>query len=217
MTLENQRRSSSKQLARCPTHEIYYDRLVELECPRCEQERESGRPSWRISRTESAIQERSRPIVSISLLVVAVALAVFYLNQPGSSPANVRNGGSIGDPVALLRIDPQRYRERIEALESVLYDPEPSASVASDAVSAAALALADDIMADQGGLRGQVLAKQLMAYGMHLSAEADMGYTVAELRARERWEQVRGRVFSSADWFQASSAEPTTAQTPPTP
>lgn len=230
MTEQHQRRSSATKLVRCPTHGIFYDSLAESGCTQCLEEQTGagagGSPG--ASPATSGAQERSRPYALIGIVVLTAAAGILWMNRPEkpqpvpTSEPTAEDQLMGGFPLIAERnirpIDPQPYRGHIETLERILYNPGPSNFSTGDAISGAAYALGNHMMENAGGWQGQEHAKHVMSYAMQISGEADAGYTVANLRrTRERWEDVRSHVFTSADWLQASSEQLTAAQAPPEP
>jgi hypothetical protein len=107
------------------------------------------------------------------------------------------------------RIDPEPYRQDLEAAEAVLYKDAPAGYNDADQVSAALYRAAGRAMASSGDPAQQEKARVLVAFAGEAGAVEDAGYALPDLGSlRARWCQVRAEVFRDADWFHEAGAGP---------
>lgn len=118
-------------------------------------------------------------------------------------------------PTAVVRkVDPSPFRNRITALEAIVYrtsraglaDGGRVASLASDLATAVAAKAAP---ADRAAAAG------LLNWSSRLGAEEDVGYGTLDLAStRAEWERLRDRVFDDASWFRHSGPQLDAQQKP---
>jgi hypothetical protein len=103
-------------------------------------------------------------------------------------------------------------------LEQRLYRESPGGFDDASQVSNIAMTLSIAVRGDGRDPRRQRAYGRLFDYAGVVSAQADVGYTTANLvDLRARWEQTRDAVFVDAPWFSRSTATLTAAQTRVTP
>lgn len=148
-----------------------------------------------------------RPATMVTGVIVTFAIAgVMRLSTRGMSTPSADPSSRRSAERESARLDSDRYRTEIEALESTLYQESSPSMTDFMAISAAlqevSLAIADREV--------NPMARDVAGDVAMLAAGADVGESgfalpdIAEVRAE--WEALRSRNFEDADWFREATA-----------
>lgn len=173
----------------CEIHGIRYDPELTSGCVRCRRE---------------GLLPRSRPrfipllLALLAFTLIAARLVKAILEDRGEAQI----AAVVETADADVRLDPRRYRDRIERVESSLYPTSATdPAVLADRTSRAGTALAADL--DAGGHGESADAIRALATDI-LGTEVDAR---AIARLRNSWFDLRGRIFLPADWMHNLSEE----------
>lgn len=198
---------SSERSTICPTHGLRYDARSAPGCVRCRQEKDAQACGARA-------QIRNR-VVLIFLLVGAVGGVGYWrapalheafelMRRTASASQNAESAVRTAQSASLKRINPERIRTEIEALEALLYGASKTWTV-SNQLAIATRALASKI---PPGPSAAPLRDALARYTEMHSIEEESGYVGVNVEsARDGWEKIRDRSFEAAPWFAQATGD----------
>ena len=174
-----------RRMVRCKTHGLHYDPELSSGCVLCLKE-------W------SKLVPRRAPQFTIVLLCILGMAAILYrVFGPGQTAGAAV---IVEEEVAVDgRLDPEPYRQAIEAIEAGLFAPVDDGRVLVDAGSSFATGSADlSVTIRRLDPESAETADLVAALGDATSEGFD--FAVLE-RLREDWLRLRGRRFLPAGWF----------------
>lgn len=187
-----------QRAVRCKIHGLHYDPKMTSGCSLCRKEGIKERP-------------RSRPQLIVFLLaLLGLALVIYRIFGPGGIRGNGTVAAEVESPidyatgeVTSSALDPERYRDELEALEQALFAPQADelGGIGAIIVAAAAdLSRAIRVAEPQDGRHAMDAIAQL---GRSLEGDE---LTLNKLNAsREIWSRLRLKHFRQASWFLATA------------
>ncbi|MCP4658857.1 MAG: hypothetical protein GY856_25885 [bacterium] len=188
-----------QRAVRCKIHGLHYDPTMTSGCSLCRKEGITEQP-------------RSRPQLIVFLLaLLGLALVIYRMFGPGgirddgTAAAEVESPGELATSEASSSaLDPELYREQLEALEQALFEPQADElGGIGDAIVTAAADLSRAIRANepQAGRHAMNAIAELRR-----SIEGDE-LTLSDLKAsRESWSRLRPKYFRRASWLNTTAS-----------
>ncbi|MEE8523980.1 MAG: hypothetical protein V3T72_08615 [Thermoanaerobaculia bacterium] len=177
-----------RRMVKCKKHGLHYDPKMASGCTLCLKEK-------------TEIPQRPPQVTIILLCILGMAFAIFHVFGP-DSPGDEEEPllGPAPDAVQASKLDPEPYRQPIEALERALFteiDNDLDLAGAGVSIAYSTRNLSAEIRR-QGPEYAALDADTIENMGQNI-AEA---FTYAGLeKLKSDWLRARQRVFSPASWF----------------
>jgi len=205
----------------CDIHDTIYDSAEG--CPDCRREL-SGSGQNGVSRSWVSF---------IAVALIATAIGVWYYRSGGSSnsadgwnplPETNEPEGAVAEAIPQPgasssnskvvdsgRLDPEPFRERIESLESILFNRNSSDPVTADRTATEARELSIQVQRSHSSQIHRQAAGAILVFAGQLAGqigtEADTGFAAVDLSpTRRQWENLRNSHFDHAGWFHQSNS-----------
>jgi hypothetical protein len=141
--------------------------------------------------------------VRLALVLVLPGLLACGGDEPAPQSADPATTGA---NAATGRVDPQPFREQIQAVEAALYRREAASWGEYDRVGGQLMDLGAAVLRSSTEPRVRVCGQQLLAFGGELGGRGDVGYGRPHLPdLRRRWEGLRNEIFVPAAWFRGTA------------
>jgi hypothetical protein len=208
-------REEENTLLKCDIHDARYDPAEG--CPDCQRELRDSEHRGGLGPWASFI----------AVLFIAAAIGVWYYrtgewsssgdywnSQAEGDAPRVPASKAIAEPEATSpevadfgRLDPEPYRERIESLESILYNMDPSDLETADRAATEANKLSIQLHRGNSSLIHRQAGGALLIFSGQIGSQSDTGYATLDLpRTRKQWENLRNSLFTHAGWFRQSNS-----------
>jgi len=181
-----------QRMVKCKIHGLHFDPEMSTGCARCLRE---------VAKTQP---QRAPQLVVILLCILGMAFILFYLFGPGRGTSTdlIDLGVASSTAPAADRLDPEPYREQVEALETALFrtpiDETDDMLIISADIAATAADLSSTIVATDptGGLTAADLIARLGQ-----SVPTDQVVQGDIQKARDQWLRLRKQQLLPADWL----------------
>jgi len=191
-----------QRAVRCKIHGLHYDPKMTSGCSLCRKEGIKAQP-------------RSRPQLIVFLLaLLGLAVVGYRIFGPGGIGGQGFAAAEVESPIRVETpepsapaLDPEQYREQLEALEKALFEPEAEELAAiGDDIVAATIRLTQAIRT-QDPQAGRATADAIAELGRAVELEAEE-FTLNDLEAsRATWSELRLKHFGGVSWFLAAPSE----------
>lgn len=179
-----------QRMVRCKVHGLHYDPRLTSGCAKCRKEGLIAAPA------------REKPqFLPLLLLILAIVLVIYSVFLPGFRKRGVVQEELVPETLTAHKLDPDGYREKIEKVETALYDnPATNIPLMVDDARLALTALAEGLNASPHHI-GQRAAKDADELKAHLPEDSELATVEGFEQARAEWPAFRSRYFSTVSWF----------------